>query len=190
MKVLEALATRRAVREFRGDPVDRKVLTELIDAAVQAPSYMNLQPWSFAVIDDAAVIASFGEQAKQHLRETMGFKSPFSASRAQVGDPSYHIFYGAPALILINSTIEGVLAEFSCATAAYGLMLAAHSMGLGTCLVSQALPWLRSWEGRNALHLAKDHYPVAPIIVGCPLAETLSPRRLPPSIHWIGDDRP
>jgi len=48
--VLDAIARRHSVREFRPDPVPDDVLIALLDAAHQAPSAMNVQPWEFVVV--------------------------------------------------------------------------------------------------------------------------------------------
>ncbi|MBP2019066.1 nitroreductase [Symbiobacterium terraclitae] len=48
--VLEAIARRHSVREFRPDPVPDEVLIALLEAAHQAPSAMNHQPWEFVVV--------------------------------------------------------------------------------------------------------------------------------------------
>lgn len=48
--VLEAIARRHSVREFRPDPVPDEVLLKLLAAAHQAPSAMNHQPWEFVVV--------------------------------------------------------------------------------------------------------------------------------------------
>ncbi|MBN1614160.1 MAG: nitroreductase [Deltaproteobacteria bacterium] len=50
MDVMDAIRKRRSVREFSAEPVPRKVLEEILEAAVQAPSAMNTQPWEFTVI--------------------------------------------------------------------------------------------------------------------------------------------
>ena len=47
MDLKDAIYTRRAVREFTAEPVDEKTIRKLIDAAIQAPSAVNQQPWSF-----------------------------------------------------------------------------------------------------------------------------------------------
>jgi len=48
--VLEAIARRHSVREFRPDPVSDETLLTLLKAAHQAPSAMNCQPWEFVVV--------------------------------------------------------------------------------------------------------------------------------------------
>ncbi len=186
MKIMGALASRRAVREFRPDPVSPEVLKELAEAAVLAPSYMNLQPWSFTIVSDPAAVSRMGLEAGQYLRANLTPASPFFGSRKEIETPGFDACYGAPALVVINSTAEGAVAEASCAMAAYALMLAAQSMGLGSCYVSHCLPWLRTAEGHKALRLEKGLYPVSPVIVGCPVADPLSPGRFHPKIHWIG----
>ena len=57
MEFMEAIYSRRAVREFTTEPVDRNPLRQLIDAAVQAPSAVNQQPWSFFVVQQQALLA-------------------------------------------------------------------------------------------------------------------------------------
>ena len=57
MDVREAIYSRRSIRAFTDAPVDEKMLGRLIEAAVQAPSAMNEQPWSFTVVRDRALQA-------------------------------------------------------------------------------------------------------------------------------------
>jgi nitroreductase len=186
MKIMGALKSRRAVREFRPDPVSPEVLKELAEAAVAAPSYMNLQPWAFTIVSDPATVSRMGHEAGHYLRAHLTPTSPFFGARKEIESPDFDAFYGAPALVLINATAEGALAESSCAMAAYALMLAAHSMGLGSCYVSHALPWLRTAEGKKALGLDKGLHPVSPVVVGCAVADPASPGRFHSKIQWIG----
>ena len=64
MNLKEAIYTRRSVRDFTADPVDEKTLTELIDAAIQAPSAVNQQPCSFCVVRDKALLTKISREAK------------------------------------------------------------------------------------------------------------------------------
>ncbi len=52
VNVLEAIAVRQSVREYKPDPVPESILMKLIEAAHQAPSSWNLQPWEFIVVTD------------------------------------------------------------------------------------------------------------------------------------------
>jgi nitroreductase len=187
MKLMEALATRRAVRDFAPDRVGREVLNELMQAAALSPSYMNLQPWVFIVTDDPDAVARYGREAKQYLLRTMNRQSPFYGESDEIRAPQYQIFYNAPALIVIcaTRTDDGSLSEIGCAMAAQNLMLAAHAMGLGTCFVSQTLPWLNSAEGRKAIGMSREHHAVAPVVVGRASGAPLSPGRFAPAVRWL-----
>ncbi len=52
MNLTEAIYGRRSVREFAHAPVDEAVIGRLVSAATQAPSAVNLQPWTFAIVRD------------------------------------------------------------------------------------------------------------------------------------------
>lgn len=50
MDLIEALTTRKSIRGYKSDPVPKEILKEILDAAVNAPSAMNTQPWEIAVV--------------------------------------------------------------------------------------------------------------------------------------------
>lgn len=185
MKLIEALNQRRAVRSFLPDAMQPGVLKELVDAACLAPSHMNMQPWSFAVVANPDVVARLGRQATASERKSMDEGALYYMSQ-DIQSPEFDVFYKAPALIVVCATQPGSLADMDCAMAAHSLMLAATTMGLGTCWVSFAQPWLASPEGRKQLGLDADERPVAPIIVGGPAGAPLSPGRFKPRLHWVG----
>ena len=51
--MLEAIHSARAIRRFKPDPVPETVITEILDAAIRAPSAGNAQNWVFLVVRDA-----------------------------------------------------------------------------------------------------------------------------------------
>ncbi len=185
MDLKEAIYTRRAVREFTADPVDEKILRQLIDAAVQAPSAVNQQPWSFCVVRDKELLARISRDAKTHMLRT----SPAALShhfQEILTDPKFDILYHAPALVVISSVAESPWAVENCSLAAENLMLAARAAGLGTCWIGFAQTWLGTPEGKAALSLPTGYVPVAPIIVGHPKTAPPPVPRKEPEIRWIG----
>jgi len=185
MDVIEAIYARRAVRDFTAQPVDEQVLRQLIDAAVQAPSAMNQQPWSFVVVRDRALLARISQEAKAHMLRT----SPAGLVSHHVpvlGDPNFDIFYHAPALIVISAVAESPWAVEDCSLAAENLMLAAAACGLGSCWIGFAQAWLGMPDGRAALTIPAPYVPVAPIIVGHPKSTPRPVPRNAPEISWIG----
>src|SRR5512133_145377 len=56
MDVFEAIRKRRAVRLYRPDPVSREDILTVLNAANQAPSGLNRQPWEFLVVTGKKVL--------------------------------------------------------------------------------------------------------------------------------------
>lgn len=186
MEIREAIYTRRSVREFKPEPVDQQTLRQLIDAAIQAPSAMNRQPWSFVVVRDKALLARISNESKAHLLKTTPAGLLSHHLHEMLGSPAFDIFYHAPALIVIATEAENPWAVADCALAAQTLMLAARAAGLGTCWIGFAQGWLALPEGKAALGIPAGYLPVAPIIVGHPKSPAPPVPRKEPDINWVG----
>src|SRR5207248_239883 len=61
MDLFEALATTRAIRRFTDQPIDEADIARCIEAAVQAPSGGNIQPWQFVVVIDPTTKRALGD---------------------------------------------------------------------------------------------------------------------------------
>ena len=64
MDLDNAIAGRRSVRDYTSQGVDEKVITNLINSAVYAPSAVNEQPWTFTVVRDQSVLDRLSQDAK------------------------------------------------------------------------------------------------------------------------------
>ncbi len=53
LTVAEAMQQRRSIRSFKSDPVPHEMILQMLEAARQAPSGSNRQPWRFVVVTDA-----------------------------------------------------------------------------------------------------------------------------------------
>lgn len=186
MELKEAIYTRRAVRDFTTEPVDKETLRGLIDAAIQAPSAVNQQPWSFCIVRDNAVLAQISREAKAHMVRTSPVGLVSHHFDQLLNDPNFDIFYHAPALIVISTVSAIPWAVEDCSLAAENLMLAARAEGLGTCWIGFAQAWLGTPEGKALLQLPATYMPIAPIIVGHPKSIPPSVPRQEPEIHWLG----
>lgn len=186
MDVLDAIYQRRAIREFAGQPIHQSTIQTMIDAAIQAPSAMNLQPWSFVVIRDRDRLVWIAREARRHLLETIADDSPLARLREHVAAPDFDMLYGAPALILICATSDSIGVGEDCAMAAENLMLAAHAVGIGTCWIGLARPWLNEQSCKKELGIEAQYRPIAAIVAGYPKRRPAAPGRRQPEIHWIG----
>ena len=184
MDLLEAIRKRRSVREYTSEPVDDAVLRELIEAAVQAPSAINQQPWTFVVVKDPARLAQISDKAKSHLLKA-SLRAPAHPFREMLNDPDFDIFYDAPVLVVIAAADPTDWAVEDCALAAENLMLAAYAKDLGTCWIGFAQNWLATPEGKANLGIPATYAPIAPIVVGHPRRPPPPVPRKNPDILWI-----
>lgn len=182
LPVIEAIYARRSVRQYTSRKVDAKAVEELIGAAIQAPSAMNIQPWAFAVIQDREILNRISVKAMEFLARSFHWQKNSEHAKELPFGPGFDIFYGGSTLIVVCSEKMGFEPVGDCYLAAENLMLAATAMGLGTCPIGFARDVLKSDEFRKELAIPESHDPVLPIIVGYPSAVTQSPPRNPPNI--------
>ena len=184
MELQDAITGRRSVRAYTSAAVGKAGIEALIAAAIAAPNAVNEQPWHFTVVRNAARLDRISAAAKAHMQKLMAGRQFPPHLHGPIHDTDFHIFYHAPALVVI-STREGDWQKENAALAAENLMLAAHAAGLGSCWIGFAQRWLETAEGRAALSLPEGYTPVAPIILGHP-AETPPPvPRAAPRLHWL-----
>jgi nitroreductase len=133
MDTLEAIKTRKSVRKFSAQPVEPEKLQAVLEAARLAPSWANMQCWRFVVVEDPAVKARISE---------LSYVEAFFATRGYKMNPAQQALADAPVVIVAcaEPTDSGDLRGqqyymTDVGIAAENLMLAAHTVGLGSVFV-------------------------------------------------------
>lgn len=186
MDILEAIRQRRAVRDYKPDPVQRSTLRELVEAANWAPSAENGQPWRFVVVTNRTLLDRIAEDAKRWLLDN--YADGDAQLRALLADRNTHILHHAPALIVIVTSMPVKWNRESCALAAQNLMLAATAHGLGSCWIGLAESFLEGEAGHELLRLRPDAHIVAPVVIGYPRGLLRAVPRHSPHITWIDEE--
>ncbi len=131
MGVLEAIKTRRSIRKYKATPVDDKTIELVLDAARWAPSWANTQCWRFIVVRDSNLKAELAQALRSKVSDppnpaTDAIRNApvVIVACAELGKSGYR--RGEPA------TDKGDWYMFDVALAMQNLVLAAHSVGLGT----------------------------------------------------------
>jgi len=201
------LATKRSVRIFTDQSVDRATLEDLLDAAALAPSDKNTQRRGFVIVTnrdtirtiDRAVCASLGKAAKilsWPVRKLIGLSKPAFARELTANRPSmaaianasakghFPIFYDAPCVIFGYGPKGNLVAKDTADAAQQYLMLAAHAMGLGSCMIGYATTRAKAVE--PFLDLPAGQRLLTCTILGHPAVDykRAIPRKRPPTT-WI-----
>lgn len=186
--VIEAIKKRRSVRSYEDRPVPRDILDIIIDAGNQAPSAMNSQPWRFVVIEDKVLKKKLLGAALPNAKKILENVKTFDPERyAQImkrydelEDP---IYYSAPAVIFVIGA--GRYADHSCPLACENIMLAAYSLGIGSCWVGFGSMVTEDAEVVKALDIKEDEKIFGPIVLGYPKIFPDSPQKKPPYVKWV-----
>lgn len=182
MDVLDAIYSRRSIRAYSDQPVDKATVEALFTAATQAPSSMNEQPWAFVIVQDPKLLTRWSERIKAHVLKRLKPGSVLAKYRDMLASSEYHVFHHAGTLIIICAKPGAHNGVEDCSLAAQNLMLAAHAMGLGTCPIGFARPWLNQARIKRSIGIPDSYVPVFPLVLGYSTGETAAVARKEPEI--------
>ena len=160
MDALQALTTRRTVRVYRADPVPRDLIEQVLEAARNAATANNLQPWEFVVVTD--------RRLRQRLTAATDHGQPIALAPVCIAvfcqDCKYYLEDGA--------------------NASQNLLVAAHALGLGGGWVAgDKKPYAE--EVRAMLQVPSGYKLVSLLTLGY-AAEQPQPKKRPLAemVHW------
>ena len=132
--VLSNMMARRSIRKYLDKPVEHEKLEVIVKCGINAPSGMNRQPWIVRVVEDQKLIADVNEVFKQENPDQVARDKDFK-----------NMFRNAPNLICVCTPANGG-GELDAGLLGENMMLAAQSMGLGTCCLGGPVRFLLSNE--------------------------------------------
>jgi glutathione peroxidase-family protein len=132
--VLNSIMARRSIRKYLDKPVEHEKLEVIVKCGINAPSGMNRQPWIVRVVEDQKLIADVTEVYKQENAEMVKRDKDFK-----------NMFRNAPNLICVCTPANGG-GELDAGLLGENMMLAAQSLGLGTCCLGGPVRFLLSNE--------------------------------------------
>lgn len=69
INVIDAIKGRSSKRKFHARPVEKEVLTKILEAGNMTPSGANMQPWTVYAVSNKTVLDSVGERVITHIKE-------------------------------------------------------------------------------------------------------------------------
>lgn len=174
MEVIEAIKTRRSVRNYTDTPVEKEVIKELINLAIWAPSATNKQPWGFLVLEGRDYLKDLSDQAKKKLLDNIDKYPELHQYQKTLANENYNIFYNVSTVVVIYGIADTGWYVYDCSLAAQNFMLAAHDKGLGTCWIGFAHQLMDTPEFKQKHNIPENYKLVAPLTLGYPANEPSS----------------
>ena len=169
MEAMEAILSRRSIRQYTAEPIAEQVINELLEAAMSAPSASNQQPWQFVVITDRKVLN---------------------------GVPEYHpyssMLRNAPLAIVVCGDLQiekspGFWVQ-DCSAATQNILIAAQAKGLGAVWLGTHPREERVTGIQKLLGLPEHVVPLSIVSIGYPAERKPRANRYDPSRvhhnHW------
>lgn len=187
-EVIEAIKRRRSVRSYKAKRLPKDIINTIIDAGNEAPSAMNSQPWRFVVVENKETRERLLRAAMPNAQKIIDTIKDADPKRYELIKKRYSeledpIYYSAPAVVFVIGS--GHYASHSCPLACENMMLAAHSLGVGSCWVGFGAMVAEDPEARNILELKEDEAIFGPILLGYPKDNPERPSKREPVVKWI-----
>ena len=166
--VLQAIESRRSVRRFKPDMVPAELLDQVLQAGTYAATGMGRQSPIILAVTDPKV----RDQLSRMCAAIMGSDK----------DP----FYGAPVVLVVLADKGRPTCVYDGSLVMGNLMLAAHSLGLGSCWIHRAKEEFESPEGKallTSLGIQGEYEGIGHCILGYPEGEL--PQPAPRKENWI-----
>jgi nitroreductase/NAD-dependent dihydropyrimidine dehydrogenase PreA subunit len=169
-QLVRLMRSRRSCRNYKDTAVSLKLLNDLVKVGVTAPSGSNHQPWTFTLLPDRDRVTAFAQLIGRFFDKLnrTAEKAWLRALLRLMGRPALHdyyrdhyatvkeglaawrsggrdrLFHGAPAVIVVAARRSASCPAEDALLATQNILLAAHTLGLGTCLIGFAVEAMRN----------------------------------------------
>ncbi|BBO75177.1 nitroreductase [Desulfosarcina widdelii] len=193
--LVNLMGSRRSCRNFTDQPVDGTFLEDLVKIGVTAPSGSNCQPWTFTILPNRQAVVALARSVGNFFRKTnrLAEKTWLRRGLKWLGRPeleSYYrdhyatvergleqweqgerdlLFHGAPAAIVVAADKDASCPAEDALLATGNMLLGAHSLGLGTCLIGFVIEAMRRDNSiTRSLGIPDSEIPCTVMAVGWP----------------------
>jgi len=170
VQLVRLMRSRRSCRNFTDVPIDHSLLEDLVKIGITAPSGSNCQSWTFTLMPNRQGVAQLGNRSAKFFKKTnrlaerrflRWFLKTIGKNELEFYFRNYYesvkqglidwettgrdlLFHGAAALIIVGSRPGASCPGEDALLATQNILLAAHSLGLGTCLIGFAVAVLNN----------------------------------------------
>ncbi len=130
-QTVTSILNRRSTRVFSQEQIKEEELKTIVEAGLYAPSAHNHQSWHFTVVQDKQLMDQLSDDAKAAAKH---FDDKLIQQMA--GNEKFQVFYNAPTAIIVSGEEKAMMPLVDCAVASENMLIAAESIGVGSCWVA------------------------------------------------------
>ena len=169
----EAIINRRSVRKYKTDMIPRDIIERIVEAGTYAANGRGHQA--------SIILAVTNKELRDRLSEM----------NRKIGgwDEGFDPFYGAPVVLVVLAEKDWPTHVYDGSLVMGNLMLAAHSLGLGSCWIHRAKETFEREEGKailKELGIEGDYEGIGNCVIGYAKepAKDAAPRKTD-YVHYI-----
>ncbi len=197
-ELVTLMRSRRSCRSYQTKTVSLNMLNDLVKIGATAPSGTNSQPWSFSILKERDDVLMLGDLTADYYRNLNRqarngilrfFVKLFGGDKLGRYYRRYHdsveealyqwdeegedrLFHGAVAAILVSARKDASCPAEDALLATQNILLAAHVMGLGSCLIGFVVEAMRRSSGiKRKMKIDKGEEIYSVIALGYPDVE-------------------
>jgi nitroreductase len=178
-EVMKVIKERRSTRKYSKKAINEEDLNTIISAGLMAPSAHNNKGWHFTLVSNKELLEKMNIETKEiaktcadDLYERWGNKEEFD------------IFYHAPTVLILSGDDKAYNSYIDCAAATENMLLAAESIGVGTCWIGviELLFREKTKEYKELLNLPEGYTPLFAMTIGYKEGNSAKPPKLDMSV--------
>ncbi len=129
--VIETILSRRSIRQYKPQPVNRDTMQIILNCGINAPNGQNKQSWEVRVVDNPEFINGITEIFKKESK--------------MADDPNFkNMFRNAPTVVFIANDTSYRISQIDCGLMGENMILAAWSMGIGSCCLGSPVSFMKT----------------------------------------------
>ena len=171
-EIIKNIKTRRSIKKYKGDSVPQEMIDIITEAGTYAPSGLNKQ---------SAIIL---EITDKNMRDKLSKINAQIAGMPENLDP----FYNAPVLLVVLANKDIPTYIYDGSLVMENMLLAAHSLGLGSCWIHRAKETFETDEGKKILKdlgIVGNYEGIGNCIIGYSDMESISKPRKEKYIYKV-----
>lgn len=161
--VIKNIKERRSIRKYKEDMIPKEIIEKIVEAGTYAPSGMGKQ--------SSIILAITNKEVRDKL----------SRLNAKIMGVNIDPFYGAPVVLVVLAKKDIPTHVYDGSLVMENLMLAANSLGIGSCWIHRAKEEFETGEGKEilkSLGIEDGYEGIGHCILGYKAEEgTLKPRK-------------